>query len=168
MSRDNPPLSPMSDELREHLDGLVQTYIAARIKENHLKKRMNATTARLRSALAEIMDKYYARFGHVEKRRKRVSAEFLELWGKHLSGLQSVSLPTAIIRRRKDIKVTVLDKIKVIDALDRLDRLDLVEEVVDEKGLRDLARKGKLENLPEGVVEIKLDLKIQAYSRKED
>ncbi len=44
MSRDNPPLSPMSDELREHLDGLVQTYIAARIKEDHLKKRMNAMT----------------------------------------------------------------------------------------------------------------------------
>ena len=168
MSRDNPPLTPMSDELREHLDGLVQKYIAARIKESHLKKRMNAMTARLRVALAEIMDKYYARFGRVEERRKKVSAEFLELWAKHLSGLRSVSLPTAIVWRRRDIKVTVLDKTKVVDALDRLDRLDLVDEVVDEKGLRGLARKGKLNDLPKGVVEIKLDLKIQAYCRKED
>ena len=168
MSRDHPPLSPMPDELREHLDGLVQKYMAARLKEDHLKKRMSAMTARLRIALAEIMDKYYARFTHVEKRRKEISAEFLELWSKRLSGLRSVSLPSAIVRKRRDIKVTVLDKRKVIDALDRLDRLDLVDEVVDEKGLRDLARKGKLDDLPEGAVEIKVDLKIQAYCRKED
>ena len=168
MSRSNPPLTPMPDELRDCLEALAQKYMAARLKEDHLKRRMNAMTARLRIALAEIMDKYYARFTHVEKRRKEISAEFMELWSKRLSGLRSVSLPSAIVRKRRDIKVTVLDKRKVIDALDRLDRLDLVDEVVDEKGLRDLARKGKLNDLPEGAVEIKVDLKIQAYSRKED
>jgi hypothetical protein len=125
-------------------------------------------TARLRIALAELMDKYYARFGHVERRRKEVSAKFLELWSKRLSGLRSVSLPSAVVSKRRDIKVTVLDKREVMDALDRLDRLDLVDEVIDEKGLRDLARQGKLDDLPEGAVEIKVDLKIQAYRRKED
>lgn len=168
MSRSNPPLSPMPDELREHLDALVQKYRAARLKEDHLKKRMNAMTARLRIALAEIMDKYYERFTHVEKRRKKITAEFLELWSKHLSGIRSVSLPSAVVSKRRDIKVTVLDKREVIDALDRLDRLDLVDEVIDEKGLRELARKGKLDDLPEGAVEIKVSLKIQAYGRKDD
>ena len=75
MSRSNPPLSPMPDELREHLDGLVQNYMAARVKEDRLKKRMSAMTARLRIALAEIMDKYYERFTHVETRRKKIIAE---------------------------------------------------------------------------------------------
>ncbi len=168
MSRDNPPLSPMPDELREHLDGLVQKYMAARLKEDHLKKRMSAMTARLRIALAEIMDKYYERFTHVETRRKKIIAEFLELWSKHLSGLRSVSLPSAVVRKRRDIEVKVLNKRELIDALDRLDRLDLVDEVVDEKGLRELARKGKLDDLPEGTVEIRVTLKIQAYGRKED
>ena len=166
MSRSNPPLTPMPDELREHLDGLVQKYMAARLKEDHLKKRMSAMTARLRIALAEIMDKYYARFGRVEKRRKEISAEFMELWSKRLSDLRGVSLPSAVVWKRRDIRVKVLDKRKVIDALDRLGRLD--HEVVDEKGLRDLARKGKLNDLPEGVVEIKVELKIQARGRKED
>jgi hypothetical protein len=158
----------MPDELREHLDGLVQKYMAARVKEDHLKKRMSAMTARLRIALAEIMDKYYERFTHVETRRKNIIAEFLELWSKHLSGIRSVSLPSAVVSKRRDIKVTVLDKREVIDALDRLDRLDLVDEVIDEKGLRALARQGKLDDLPEGAIKVKMDLKIQAYRRKED
>ena len=168
MSRSNRPLTPMPDELRDRLDALAQKHMAARAKEDQLKKRMNAMTARLRIALAEIIDKYYERVGRVEKRRKEVSAEFLELWSERLSGLGSVSLPSAVISKRRDIKVTVLDKQEVIRALDRLDRLDLVDEVVDEKGLRDLARLGKLDGLPEGAVEIKVNLKIQAYGRKED
>jgi hypothetical protein len=158
----------MPADLRDHMEELIKEYKAIRAKDAHLKKRMDARTAPLRIAMGELYDKYGERLGRLEKRRKELTAQFLDLWSKRLPGLRSVVLPSAVVRKRRDIKVTVLDKQEVIDALDRLDRLDLVDEVVDEKGLRDLARQGKLDGLPAGAVEIKVDLKIQAYGRKED
>jgi hypothetical protein len=76
-------------------------------------------------------------------------------------------LPSTSVGRRRDIRVTVHDKREVIDALDRLDRLDLVEEVVNERGLRPLVREGKLDGLPEGAIEVKESLGIQACPRKD-
>lgn len=167
MKRADPPETTMPDELRDHLDGLVREYRATRVKEDHVRKRVEARIAPFRMAMGELIDKYNVRIARIKQRRKDIIAEFLDLWAKRLPGQPCVVLPSAVVRKRRDIRVTVLDKREVIDALDRLDRLDLVDQVVDEKGLRDLARKGKLDNLPEGAVEIKEDLKIQAYERKE-
>lgn len=62
----------------------------------------------------------------------------------------------------------MLDKREVIAALDRLDRLDLVDQVIDEKGLRKLARDGKLDELPETTLGIARKTQIEATTRKEE
>jgi len=157
----------MPAELRDRMEEILAAYISTRIKESHIGKRLDARIAPLRIAMGELIDHYGLRRARIMKRKRSLSAEFLALWSKHLSGLRQVILPSATVRKRRDLKVTVRDKREVIDALDRLDRLDLVDEVVDQKGLRALAREGMLDALPEGAVDIEETLKIQVYPRKD-
>jgi len=157
----------MPAELRDRLGEIVAAYRAARVREDHLRKRLNARIAPLRMAMGELIDRYNERLARVEKKRRGLSDEFLALWSKHLPGLRTVGLPSATVRRRRDIRVAVRDKREVIDALDRLDRLDLVDEVVDERGLRPLVREGKLDGLPEGAVEVRESMGIMVYPRKD-
>lgn len=160
--------SDMPAELRDQLEKIAAAYGTARTKAAHLRKRLNARIAPFRMAMGEIIDRHNERIARVDVRRRTLSAEFMALWSKHLPGLRQVVLPAAVVRKRRDIKVTVHDKREVIDALDRLDRLELVDEVVDEVGLRALVREGKQDSFPEGAIEVEESLKIQLYSRKDE
>jgi hypothetical protein len=157
----------MPDELRDRMEEIVVAYRAIRAKESHIGKRLEARIAPYRIAMGELIDHYNERLARLGEKKRALSGEFLALWSEHLPGLRTVRLPSATVRRRKDIKVAVRDKREVIDALDRLDRLDLVDEVVDEKGLRTLAREGKLDGLPEGAVEVQESMGIVVYPRKD-
>ena len=157
----------MPDELRDHLDEMVVEYKRIRVKEDHVRRRLEARTIAMRLAMGELYDKYYERLGRLQKKRDGITAEFLDIWSKRLSGVRRVVLPSAVVCKRRDTKVTVHNKQEVIDALDRLDRLDLVDESIDEKGLRALAREGKLKGLPKGAVEVNVELKIQVRRRKD-
>ena len=157
----------MPAELRDRLEEIVAAYRVARVREDHLRKRIKARIAPLRMAMGELIDRYNERLARTEKKRRDLSDEFLAVWSKRLPGLRQVVLPSAVVRKRRDIKVKVLSKREVIDSLDRLDRLDLVDEVVDEAGLRTLVREGKLDSLPEGALDVREDIKIQPYTRKD-
>jgi len=159
------PETEMSPELREKLAALVQAYKACVEKESRLHVRREMATKPLRSASAEIFHRYNARIERVHERRKAISAEFLDLWARHVRDASQVVLPAAVVTRRRDVRVKVLKKRQVIAALDKLDRLDLVDHVIDEKGLRRLARQGKLACLPEGAVKIREDVSIQVYRK---
>ena len=159
--------SDMPAELQDQLEKIVSAYGTARTKAEHLRKRLNARIAPLRMAMGEIIERNNERIARVDVRRRALSAEFLALWSKHLPGLRQVVLSSGTVRKRRDIKVTVLDRREVIDALDRLDRLELVDEVVSEVGLRALVREGKQDSFPEGAIEVEESLKIQLHSRKD-
>ena len=163
-----PAETEMPAELRDHLDGRIREYKAIRQKENNLQRRREMRTTLIRAALAEVIERYEDRVARLVKRRKAISDEFLQLWAKHLPKVKRVVLPSAAVSKRRDIKVTVLDKREVIAALDRLDRLDLVDQVINEKGLRKLARDGKLDELPETALGIARKTQIQATTRKEE
>jgi hypothetical protein len=167
LSRGGPDETEVPDELRDRLEELVAAYRAVRKKEEYLRKRVDGKTAPLRMAMGELIDRYNARLARLTKRRNEIISDFLGLWSGQLPDVRQLVLPSAVVRRRRDIKVVVLDKQKVIDALDRLDRLDLVDEVVDEKGLRGLVREGKLDDLRGGAIEIEEAVTIQPYRRKE-
>ena len=155
------------EDLREKLDAMVKQYKALRTKEQVLKRRMQSNTEPIRVGLADFMALYERRVARVKERRLAITAEFLRIWSERFPRLRTAVLPSAKVARRKDVKVEVVDKQAVIDALDRLDRLDLVDQVIDEKGLRKLAREGKLDDLPESVVKIDVKVQIQASARKE-
>jgi len=138
------PETEMPPGLREKLAALVRAYKACMEKESRLHVRREMATKPLRSASAEIFHRYNARIERVHERRKAISAEFLELWAKQIPDAKQVVLPGSVITKRRDVRVEVHDKREVIKALDRLDRLDLVDHVIDEKGLRKLARDGAL------------------------
>ena len=158
----------ISAELRDHLDGILREYRAIRRKEKVLRSRVEARTAPLRNAMREIIDRMGERLARLEKRRNDITDEFLATWAREFPELPRVKLPFAYVLKRRNIKVEVLDKREVIDALDRLDRLDLVDEVVDEKGLRDLARKGKLARVPKDALRIDEKIQIQVVTREEE
>jgi len=155
-------------ELRDHLDDILREYRAIRRKEKVLRTRVEARTAPLRNAMKELFDRMDVRLARLEKRRNDIANEFLATWAREFPELPRVKLPFAYVLKRRNIKVEVLDKREVIDALDRLDRLDLVDEVVDEKGLRGLARKGKLARVPEDVLRIDDKTQIQVVKREEE
>jgi hypothetical protein len=157
----------MSAELRERLEKIVEGYTAARIKEAHIGKRLEGRLMPIRIAMGELIDHYNTRRARLTKKKQALSTEFIELWTKHLPGLRSVILPSAAVQKRRDTKVTVLNKREVIDALDRLDRLDLVEEIVDSKKLRSLVREGQLDSLPEGTIGVERTTKIMVCLRKD-
>ena len=161
------PDTPMSAELRDRLERLVADHRAARVKEDQLVRRREGHIAPLRIAMGELIDKYNERANRVLERRRRTDEEFLALWAEHFPGHRTIVLPSATVSKRRGLKITVRDKREVIDALDRLDRLDLVSEEVDEKGLRALVRKGKLDGLPEGAIEVEESVTILPFVRKD-
>ena len=97
-----------------------------------------------------------------------LSREFLTAWDEHFPDVGRPVFPSATVTRVARRKVEVRDAEAVVDALDRLDRLDLAPRVIDEKGLADLVRKGKLAGLPEGVLEITDAVDIRVQERKEE
>ncbi len=155
-------------ELRSHLDDLIQRYRALRRKASHLMGRKYTRMRVLNHARNELQDCYDERLARVKQKREEVTAEFLALWAEHFPRLKKVKLPSAIVSRRRNVKVKLLDKEAVIDALDRLGRLDLRDEVVDEKGVRKLVREGKLDDLPDTALEVLEKEGIQVFQRKED
>lgn len=154
------------EELRRKLSAMVEKYKALGVKEKVLKRRMRSRTEPIRVGLADLMALYERRFTRVIERRRALASSFLRLWDKHFPDLKTAILPNAKVTKRKDVRVEVVDKQGVIDALDRLDRLDLVDQVIDEKGLRQLAREGKLDGLPRSVVKVDVRMQIQAYTRE--
>ena len=91
----------------------------------------------------------------------------MALWAEHLPGQKRVVLPSLSVSKRRDTTITILDKEAVIDALDRLDRLDLVEQVIDEKGLRRLVTAGKLDDMPEDALKVEVRVSLQVSVRKD-
>lgn len=162
------PEPDVPEELRVHLDDLIRRYRALRRKTSHLMGRRYTRMRVLNHARNELQDCYDERLARLKQRREEVTAEFLALWAEHFPRLKHVKLPSGIVHRRRDVKVKVLDKEAVIDALDRLGRLDLRDEVVDEKGVRKLAREGKLADLPETALKVVEKQGIQVFQRKED
>ncbi len=162
------PEPDVPEELRSHLDALIQRYRALRRKTSHLMGRKYTRMRVLNHARNELQDCYDERLARLKQRREEVTTEFLALWAEHFPRLKKVKLPSGIVSRRRAVKVKVLDKEAVIDALDRLNRLDLRDEVVDEKGVRKLVREGKLDDLPETALKVVEKEGIQVFQRKED
>ena len=58
----------MPDELRDHLDEMVVEYKRIRVKEDHVRRRLEARTIAMRLAMGELYDKYYERLGRLRLR----------------------------------------------------------------------------------------------------
>jgi len=155
-------------EVRDRLDALLAEYKAARRKEAILRRRYESRITPLRAAIAEVYDHMEERLARLEARRNAISDEFLAAWAERFPNLPRVDLGSWRVYRRRDVRVEVRDKREVIKALDRLDRLDLVDHVIDEKGLRKLARDGALAGVPAGALRVKEKVQIQVMRRKED
>jgi len=168
MKMSDRPLTDMPPELREKLDALLREYKATRHKAERLRRRCRSVTERLRVGIKDVVDAFMARIGPRERRFAEITQEFIALWDEHFPTHRNLSLPSAIAHPRVEYEVEVRDKRAVIDALDRIDRLDLVDYVIDEKGLRSLARKGLLKDVPESALVVRTKRKIQVYARKDD
>jgi hypothetical protein len=155
------------EDVIARMEALMEENRLLRKKEDFVRKRMVARTAILRQALNEHYEGHEVRVGRIRRRRDALREEFEALWREHLPGQKRVVLPTMTVSKRHDTTVTILDKEAVIDALDRLDRLDLVEQVIDEKGLRSLVTAGKLKDLPEDALKVEVRVSLQTYTRKD-
>ncbi|MBN1193519.1 MAG: hypothetical protein JXA36_07520 [Coriobacteriia bacterium] len=160
-------LSNIPEDVRARLESLADRYAFARTKEDNVRRRMETRTARIRSAIGEVLDRYGFRLTRMRRHRMAIAREILALWDAYVSGARQLVLPAGTIRKRTNISAKVLDKRAVMDALDRLDRLDLVDEVVNERRLAGVVRDNR-DKFPDGSVEFIETPGIAVYTKEDE
>ena len=160
-------LSNVPKDVQLRLVQLADDYAEANTKEGNVRRRMQSRTARIRSAIGEVVDRYSGRLARIRRKRMALAHEILALWGRHAPELRQLVLPAGTIRRRTSTSATVRDKRAVIDSLDRLDRLDLVEETVNERKLAAVVRDNR-DRFPEGSVDLVETPGISLHRKEDD